>query len=70
MIKINVNFYPDGFGILKPNSWQEKSFADEMKVIEWCRKNASKIGCINDYRTFGEKVSHFEIMDAIRGISN
>ena len=44
-----------------------ESFKDEMSCIEWCRRNHSKIGAINDYRTFGESISHFEIMDAING---
>lgn len=51
-------------------TWQDKSFKDENAVIEWCRRNADKIGCINDYRTNFKKLSHFEIMDALRGISN
>lgn len=61
MIKVNVLFN---------NSWQEKSFADETKLIEWCRRNADKIFCINDYRTFGAKLSPFAIMDAVRGMEN
>lgn len=69
-VKITVNFYPEGFGIMKPNSFQEKTFQDETSCMEWCRKNYAKIGMINDYRTFGCAISHFDIMDAIRGVSN
>lgn len=69
-IKITVNFYPEQFGIMKPNSWQEKTFKDEASCMEWCRRNSKKIGCINDYRTFGQPISHFDIMNAIRGVSN
>jgi hypothetical protein len=52
---------------MQPSEWQEKTFKDEMTCIEWCRRNHSKIGAINEYRTFGEPVFLFEIMDAIRG---
>ena len=51
-------------------SWQEKSFKDENAAIEWCRRNSSKIGCINNYRTVFQNISHFEIMDALRGVEN
>jgi len=50
--------------------WQDKSFKDENAAIEWCRRNYAKIACVNDYRTFFQQVSHFEIMDAIRGVIN
>lgn len=50
--------------------WQNKTFNDETSCIEWCRKNSEKIGCINDYRTGFQPISHFEIMDAINGKSN
>ena len=46
--------------------WQKKSFDNEIKAIEWIRKNHSKIWTINDYQTFGLNISHFEIMDAIK----
>ena len=52
------------------SSWQEKSFKDDMAAIEWCRRNYEKIVMINDYRTFNQQISHFEIMDALRGIEN
>ena len=65
MIKIKVLY-----GSLFNTEWQDKSFKDEMSCIEWCRKNAAKIVCINDYRTFNQPISHFEIMNAIRGIAN
>lgn len=69
-VKICVEFYPKGFSLLGEYSIQEKSFVDEIKCIEWCRRNHEKIGCINNYRTSGRHVSHFEIMDAIRGVEN
>lgn len=46
---------------------QVKVFADLDACMAWCRKNSSKIFCINNFRTFGESISHFEIMDAING---
>ena len=65
MIKFKVLF-----GRMFETEWQDKSFKDEIKAIEWCRKNYSKIGCINDYRTGFQPISHFEIMDAINGKAN
>lgn len=65
MVKIKVLF-----GEVMNCSWQDKTFKDETSCIEWCRKNAKKIACINDYRTGFAPISHFEIMDAIRGVSN
>lgn len=65
MIKLEILY-----GELFNSSWQTKSFKDETAAIEWCRRNAAKIGCINDYRTFFRPVSHFEVMDAIRGVAN
>ncbi len=64
MIKVKVLF-----GELFNTEWQTKSFKDENAAMEWCRRNASKIGCINDYRTGFKPISHFEIMDALRGHS-
>lgn len=68
-LKVKIDYYPNGFGLMQQSEWQEKTFKDEMSCIEWCRRNHSKIGAINDYRTFGEFVSHFDIMDAINGKS-
>ena len=68
-VKLTVEFYPEGFGIRKKHSWQTKTFADELSAIEWCRKNYLKIGVINNYRTLGLPISHFDIIDAIRGVS-
>ena len=65
MIKIKV-LYGKSFD----SEWQDKTFQDETKAIEWCRKNYAKIACINDYRTVYQPISHFEIMDAIRGKAN
>ncbi len=65
MIKIKVLFSQ-----LFNSEWQDKSFKDENAAMEWCRRNSAKIGCINDYRTGFKPISHFEIMDAIRGKAN
>lgn len=65
MIKIKVLY-----GTMFDSEWQKKTFNDETSCIEWCRKNSEKIGCINDYRTGFQPISHFEIMDAINGKSN
>lgn len=65
MIKIKVLY-----GELFNSEWQKKTFNDEISCIEWCRRNSKKIGCINDYRTGFQSISHFEIMDAINGKSN
>ena len=65
MIKVKVLY-----GELLNTSWQDKSFKDENAAIEWCRKNYRNIGCINDYRTGFEPISHFEIMDALNGKEN
>lgn len=66
-LKIKVDYYPNGFGLMRSSEQQTKTFKDEMSCIEWCRRNHSKIGVINEYRTFGEPLTHFEIMDAIKG---
>ena len=58
------------YGDFLNTTWQEKSFKDETACIEWCRKNYKKIWCINDYRTQSQPISHFDIMDALRGIAN
>lgn len=65
MIKLKVMF-----GELFNTEWQTKSFEDETKAIEWCRRNYKKIGCINNYRTGFQPISHFDIMDAIKGKEN
>lgn len=65
MIKVKVMY-----GELFNTNWQDKSFQDETAAIEWCRRNWKKIGCINDYRTNFQQLSHFEIMDALRGVEN
>ena len=60
MIKLKIKFETNP-------EYQTKTFKDEMSAVEWCRKNATKICCINDYWTYYKPVSHFEIIDAIRG---
>lgn len=49
-------------------SRQTKTFESEEKALEWCRKNANHIVQINDSPMFfGETISHFAIMNALRG---
>ena len=67
-VKLKVWFFKDGFGIMKPNEWQKKSFKDGYAAMEWCRRNSAKIGCLNDFRTFGEPISHFDVLGAINGV--
>ncbi len=69
-MKVTVKFYPEGFGIMKPNSYQEKSFKTETDFIIWYDKNYAKIGCVNDYRTLGNKVTHMELLAALNGQCN
>ncbi len=47
---------------------QEKTFNDIDSCMMWCRKNYKKIHAINDYRTMGAPISHYMVMDAIRGV--
>ena len=65
-MKIKVLFGDDIFSA----TWQNKTFKDNMSAVEWCRRNFAKIWQINEYRTFGTTLSHFEIMDAIQGLFN
>ena len=62
-IKISVDF-----GTLGSSTWQDKSFKDIESAIMWCRKNYQKIWCINDFRTFGQPISHWDVMDALHGV--
>lgn len=67
-VKVTVVFYKSEdrlgpFGLLKDP--EEKSFKSVDDCIAWCRRNAKKIFSINDKRTFGQPVSHFDILDAI-----
>jgi hypothetical protein len=57
------------YGKLFDSEWQDKTFSTEMDAVEWCRRNYEKIFCINDYRTSGQLLPHFEILDAINGVS-
>ncbi len=65
MIKIKVKY-----GEFMHSEWQTKSFNDEFAAMEWCRKNYNKIQCINDYRTFYQPISHFDVKSAIEGVCN
>lgn len=62
MVTIVVEWGTDYFNYDR----QTKNFQDEMKAIEWCRRNHDKIQCINGTRTFGKLLSHFAIMDCIK----
>ena len=42
---------------------QKKSFADNNKAIEFCRRNYEHILAINDVSTYGQKLNAFELMD-------
>lgn len=64
MIKLEILY-----GELFNSSWQTKSFKDEAAAIEWCRRNANRIICINNYRTCLKPISHYQVMDAIRGVA-
>lgn len=46
---------------------QTKNFKDETAAMEWIRKNCENIVSINDTPTYGEVLSHFEIMDCLKG---
>lgn len=48
-------------------SEQVKKFNDMDKALQWCRSHYKNILWINDYCTYGEPVSHFILMDMIRG---
>ena len=74
-VKITVVFYiredkmPDLERMTFFKEPQEKMFASIDDCIMWCRKNYKKIHSINDFRTFGEPISHFDVMDAINGVN-
>ena len=68
-IKVTIWYFPEGFGIMKPNSYQEKTFPDFDRLMIWVKKNYANIGAINDYRTFGQPIPHFEVMAALNGVS-
>ena len=68
-IKLTVWFFPNGFGVMKPNSYQEKTFKNFESLVTWCRNNYQKIGALNDWRTFGQSINHFDIMAALEGKS-
>lgn len=58
------------YGTFFNTEWQKKKFKDEISAMEWCRRHFENIGCINNYRTGFQPISHFEIMDALRGKEN
>lgn len=65
MVKIKVCF-----GELFNSTWQYKSFKTETDAVIWCKRNHQKIWYINDYRTFGQPVSGFDVLSAIKGYEN
>jgi len=48
---------------------QTKTFRDEMDCIAWVRSHSKDIVCINDVCTYGQILNHFDIVNAIRGVS-
>lgn len=63
-VKISVVFY-NGEKTLSPfkslfKDPQEKVFEDKDSCIVWCRRNQDKIHSLNNFRTFGEPISHFK----------
>ena len=46
---------------------QKKSFADNNKAIEFCRKNHEHILAINDVPTHCQKLNAFDLMDIFKG---
>lgn len=65
MIKVNIQY-----GEFPNTTLQTKSFKDENAAIEWCRRNYKKIFSINDYRTFFQPISHFDVIHGLRGVAN
>ena len=47
---------------------QEKVFENERSCLAWCQKNYAKIFSINNYRTFGEPIAHYDFIYAINGV--
>lgn len=69
-IKLTVEYYPDGVSTGGAHSQQEKTFENDAAAIEWCRRNYRSINKINNYKTRGMRVSHWDLMDAINGEEN
>ena len=66
-MKVTVDYYPEGFGLMKPSSYQEKSFKTETDFIIWYDKHYEKIGSVNNMRTSGLKATHFQLLAALKG---
>ena len=66
MVEVKILYGSNAFD----TTWQTKKFKDETSCIEWCRLHHKNICCINDYRTVFQPISHFDIMDALRGVAN
>ncbi len=47
--------------------WQKVGFQDELKAIEWMIRNHKKIFNINGTGTGGERLTHYEYLDILRG---
>ena len=48
---------------------QDKTFDNDIKCIEWLRKNHEKILQINGYSTFGKQLDHWSLMFLINSIN-
>lgn len=46
---------------------QTKNFKNESDAIAWIRKNCENIMSINGIPTYGENISHFDIMNCFKG---
>lgn len=46
-------------------TYQEKTFKDRDKFIEWCRIHHKNIWSINGHSTHGVAFSHFELIDML-----
>lgn len=49
---------------------EEKTFPDEVKFMEWARRNHKRIAHINYRYTFGRELSHFDLRDSLRDPHN
>lgn len=55
------------WGNLYDSTSQKKTFKSEICALEWCMRNYKNIVRIGDFWTNCQKLSHFEIIAAIRG---
>lgn len=48
-------------------NFQTKTFKDQTACMQWCRVNCENIYSINGITTYGQRLSHFDIMDCLSG---